>query len=217
MKVITYRRAARYLGAKTRQNAESLSALLNDAELLLSDAAVVRSTLRRLPAWMSGDALLLHGLPAIESPRLAALFSGAKEAVAALVTLGGETDALIRRKMLTEPALGVAIGALASAYVEEALESLLTVEADKLPNGFTLSPRFSPGYGDVPLAFQRPLLDLLGARRIGVTLTGGFLMLPEKSVTALCAVLRAEDCPCPSGRACDGCPMIDCAYREDAT
>jgi len=46
--------------------------------------------------------------------------------------------------------------------------------------------RFSPGYGDLPLAFQRELARLLELEaRLGVRLDCCDIMHPEKSVTAL--------------------------------
>ena len=61
-----------------------------------------------------------------------------------------------------------------------------------MQEGLTLSPPFSPGYGDAPLSCQGALLSWLEARRIGISLTAGGLMLPEKSVTALMALRPVE-------------------------
>ncbi len=53
--------------------------------------------------------------------------------------------------------------------------------------------RFSPGYGDLPLAFQRQLLDALQAdRRIGIGLTDTLLMTPSKSVSAIIGIRCGE-------------------------
>ena len=59
--------------------------------------------------------------------------------------------------------------------------------------GLALRPRFSPGYGDLPLEFQRDFFRILRPqRRIGVTLTDACLMVPSKSVTALVGIYPAE-------------------------
>ena len=93
-------------------------------------------------------------------------------------------------------ALGAAVGACASALVDEVIDGLLREQAaDLMQEGLTLSPRFSPGYGDAPLSCQGALLSWLEARRIGISLTAGGLMLPEKSVTALIALRFAEERP----------------------
>ena len=108
----------------------------------------------------------------------------------------GQVDELVRRLMLTDPALGAAVGACASALVDEYIDGLLEEQSAALAaEGLRLSPRFSPGYGDAPLSCQGPLLAWLEARRIGISLTSGGLMLPEKSVTALMALRPVEEGP----------------------
>ncbi len=51
-------------------------------------------------------------------------------------------------------------------------------------------PRFSPGYGDLPLALQPDLLHFLNAQRwVGITVGKTLLMSPMKSVTAIMGIL----------------------------
>jgi cobalamin-dependent methionine synthase I len=55
----------------------------------------------------------------------------------------------------------------------------------------TLTPRFSPGYGDFPLSYQRVLIDLLDAPRVlGVSVTPSDLLVPVKSVTAVVGIRK---------------------------
>ena len=52
-----------------------------------------------------------------------------------------------------------------------------------------LLPRCSPGYGEMPLAWSRAILDKLDAtRKIGVALTESLSLVPTKSVTAICEI-----------------------------
>lgn len=56
-----------------------------------------------------------------------------------------------------------------------------------------LCPRRSPGYGEMPLAFSREILEKLDAtRRIGVALTDSLALVPTKSVTAVCEIERPQ-------------------------
>ena len=49
-----------------------------------------------------------------------------------------------------------------------------------------LTSRFSPGYGDLPLAMQQDVMEALDCgRTVGITLTDSLLMTPSKSVTAI--------------------------------
>ena len=49
--------------------------------------------------------------------------------------------------------------------------------------------RFSPGYSDFPLEFQRVLLAYLDAKNtVGIDLTDKILMVPSKSITAVLGI-----------------------------
>ena len=80
--------------------------------------------------------------------------------------------------------------------------------------GKYLTNRYSPGYGDLPLEVQKPLLEYLNAgRAIGLTLTATNLMVPRKSVTA---ILGISDRPRPLVLGgCSHCPLLTkCSWRE---
>lgn len=211
-----FREAARYLGVKTAEQAAALYPLLHRAESELLPEISFRQQTERFPVRVEGSRFTLAALPPVESPQLCRLFQGASEGIAAAVTLGAAVDGLIKRRMLTDPALGAAISALASAKADEGMGEVMAAEQARLSGGFCLSPRFSPGYGDLPLTYQRPLTEAMGCWRIGIRLTEGCLMLPEKSITALCAIRRGAACgdPLQNEHACDRCVMTDCPYRE---
>ena len=63
-----------------------------------------------------------------------------------------------------------------------------------LRTGESIRPRRSPGYGELPLELSREILTKLDAtRRLGVSLTESLLLVPTKSVTALCEKRISED------------------------
>ena len=63
-------------------------------------------------------------------------------------------------------------------------------EAARL-SGYKSHPRYSPGFGDLPITVQKEFLNLLDAgRRMGITLGESFLMAPSKSVTAIIGLER---------------------------
>lgn len=191
-KARTLRDAARYLGIRGKPAGEAL-AVLESAYPMAQEAALPRSLMRRAAMRACEGRLMIADVLAIPSLDLCRLFAGAREGLALAVTLGAPLDALVRRLMLTDPALGAAVGACASALVDEYIDGLLEEQSAALAaEGLRLSPRFSPGYGDAPLSCQGPLLSWLEARRIGISLTSGGLMLPEKSVTALMALRPVE-------------------------
>ena len=184
-----FRDAARFLGAKTADDRAGLMPILMEAEPIVLAAAREKHILVEAPVTVQGDQFALADLQPIQSPDLCRLFQGSHRAVAVAITLGAEMDSCIRRYLLTDPGLGAAVGALASAYVDDLLDQLMAQENARLmEQGLALSPRFSPGYGDVPLSWQKPFTAFLHTGKIGVRLTEQCLMIPEKSITALAAV-----------------------------
>ena len=99
-------------------------------------------------------------------------------------TIGARFDIWQRRLAVlgaTDAFLAQAIGAAAVEKVMDALEA----EAKASTPG-EWGPRRSPGYGPLPLADSAMILDKLdAAKRIGVSLTSDFLLVPSKSVTAV--------------------------------
>ncbi|MFH1458868.1 MAG: hypothetical protein ABIG64_00640 [Candidatus Omnitrophota bacterium] len=58
----------------------------------------------------------------------------------------------------------------------------------------TLTPqRFSAGYGDLGIENQEIFTDILKMPDLGVRITDTFLLIPEKSVTAVCGIKNIEN------------------------
>ena len=102
-------------------------------------------------------------------------------------TVGLELDRLIARHSRLSPARALALQAYGAERIESLCDAFLrNVQSECASEGITLRPRFSPGYGDLPLSFQRTLFETLDcARKIGLTLNESLLMSPTKSVTAI--------------------------------
>ena len=131
------------------------------------------------------------------------------------VTLGPGVDAQIRRAGVGDIAAGVASDALGSALAEQAAEA---AEAElrqwAARQGKYLTGRYSPGYGDWPLAVQPLLAAALDtARRAGLCVTENNLMTPRKSITA---ILGVSDHPVRGHLAgCGHCVLrTRCEYRK---
>ena len=60
-----------------------------------------------------------------------------------------------------------------------------TIRDDAKKEGLICNPRYSPGFGDLTLDYQKTVFRKLNPERIGVTLNDSLLMSPSKSVTAL--------------------------------
>lgn len=125
------------------------------------------------------------GYTRLESKDLSKNLAGCTQVYTLAVTLGLQIDRTIARLAVSSPGRAFAVDALASAYAESAADTVSRMFQEKLPEGTALSPRFSPGYGDLPLALQSTVLDTLQANKhIGITLGTNLLMTPRKSITA---------------------------------
>ena len=125
------------------------------------------------------------GFGEIASKNLIKNLGDSKRAAVFAVTLGSETDRLLLKLGKIMPSEQFVTNAIASALAESACD-----EAEKLIfEGKEHTPRFSPGYGDLPLETQKPLLSFLDAEKtVGITLSSSLLMTPTKSITAIAGI-----------------------------
>lgn len=158
-----------------------------------------------------GEPLLLDDIP-LPGQSAATMLAECHQCVLLVCTLGAEFDAWLRRMQARDMAQAVMLDALGSAYVEAACDEATAEIAARFPAKH-LTDRFSPGYGDLPLAIQPALLEAAGARRIGVAVTPSLLMTPQKSVTAL---IGLADTPQRARiRGCAHCSMNQtCTLRK---
>lgn len=141
---------------------------------------------------------------------------GCGEVILMAATLGSEAERLMRRAQTGDMGEALLLDACGSAAIENVCNNLCSdLETAFRPR--YLTERFSPGYGDFPLEQQRELFAVLDVtRRIGISLSAGGLMLPQKSVTALIGVSQQPQKR--RERSCDDCPMKErCVYRKDGT
>jgi hypothetical protein len=79
--------------------------------------------------------------------------------------------------------LAVVIDAVAAICADGGLDWIGRLVSSRLTRRrAALTMRFSPGYGDVPISVQREIHKALELERLGVTLTGAGMLIPEKSV-----------------------------------
>ncbi|MBO7304960.1 MAG: Vitamin B12 dependent methionine synthase activation subunit, partial [Clostridia bacterium] len=111
------------------------------------------------------------------------------EVVVFAATVGIEIDRLIKKYNSVSPSRALVLSAVGT----EAIESLADAFSADISKEYNirLRPRFSAGYGDLPLEAQREIFKILDApRNIGLSLTDGLIMSPTKSVTAFIGLDR---------------------------
>lgn len=205
---IDLRQAARYLGAPGEPDGATLALLERCAPPLLR-AAMPKAV------WLSADTAALAGSGILRGEDIRRHLAGCGHAVLLAVTLGPMVDSQIRRAAVGDVAAGAAADALASALAEQmadAAEHRLRQWAAE--QGLFLTGRFSPGYGDWPIAVQPLVAETLDtARQMGLYVTDTCLMTPRKSVTALLGVSDHPVRGQPAG--CGHCVLrARCNYRK---
>ena len=120
----------------------------------------------------------------IESKSLADHLRGSVKCVVFTITLGSEVDFEIRKKQVESMAAAYELDKQANIYIEKLatkMQEAISIEARK--NGFTETHRFSPGFGDLKLDYQKLFLKLSKAKHI--TVTDSNLLIPQKTITAV--------------------------------
>ena len=121
----------------------------------------------------------------LHSKDLSTNLDGCSKVALLAATIGPQVDALIRRNSSLDPVYASILQATGAMFIEEVVD-LVNAEIKKIAGsqGLKTKPRYSPGFGDVPLDVQRDFFRLLPCTRIGLTLMDTLIMAPEKSVTA---------------------------------
>jgi len=127
----------------------------------------------------------------LHSEKLADFLGDSDRVVFMATTAGREIYETISRLIKEgNGAVGVIYDATASQVVDKALDWIMELINKSLGiKGESLTRRrFSPGYGDLTLDYQKVIYDLLDLGRLGVAITEGFMMIPEKTVIAIAGI-----------------------------
>ena len=131
------------------------------------------------------DDVIKFSFDTIKSQNLSKNLCCCKKAYIFCATIGVEVDRLIQKYAKIEPSKSVVLNSVASALIEEFCDYINNLLKEKAE----LCPRFSAGYGDFSITHQKQLLDALNAnKKIGVSLTESYMMLPTKTITAVIGI-----------------------------
>lgn len=207
----------RYLGYRGGALDDETNSALDRAMDLVTRTASPRVAQATYPLTRR-EGLIVEGTSLVlEGEAVKGLLRESDRVILFCVTLGNEIEQLLRAWQVKDMAFATMLDACGSSGVEvlcDRLEQELTARHEA--QGFYLTPRFSPGYEDMPISQQRALCDVLDTqRKIGVTLSAGCMLIPRKSVTALMGIA-----PCPQRREtrCEGCVLYEtCRFRREGT
>ena len=210
--------ALRYAGHRNGALPASLQTLLDACCAEVQALARPRMVARVFPVAAHDPVRLAETELVLEGADIAALLDGVPACALMAVTIGGQVEAAIRRAQVTDMSRALFLDACASAAVEsvcEACETSLRQQLGEAEAFFTR--RYSPGYGDLPLTMQRPILQVLDAgRRIGLSVSESGLLTPRKSVTAVLGISPSALPQAQAARGCAACSQRKtCLYRKE--
>ncbi len=127
----------------------------------------------------------------IESNDICKLLNGCNKVLFVFAT-GGKEIIEQREKMINNDDLQRAViyDAVGSESVDVAVDRVEEIVRSSLvkESSILTKRRFSPGYGDLKLEFQRVIFDLFGMAELGISISESYVLNPEKTVTAIYGV-----------------------------
>lgn len=176
----------RYMRTNSKTDDEQILSLVEKAMELIEENAQPKSLYRIFDCVVTDDELIIQDVR-FHSVRLAENLKGCSRVVVFGATLGIVCDRLINVNSTGNIALAMALQSAAASKIEEVCDSL--EENIKAEHNVTLRQRYSPGYFDLDISEQKKLFSLVElTKRIGLTLTDAYEMVPTKSVTAFIGI-----------------------------
>lgn len=161
------------------------------------------------------DRTIDFGTFSVTSSSLAKNLQNCRQAVLFCATIGAVADRVIAKYSRLSPSQAV----IAQAAGTVAIEKWCDLFEKRLSKTYQaedkfLRPRFSPGYGDFSIRYQKDLFSALAcSKHIGVSLTDSLMMTPTKSVSAVIGI-GSEQTNCHKG-GCENCENREnCVYAR---
>ena len=169
------------------QQQETVRVIDEAASLILLKGSMLRTIISS----NNGEEITLADNVTFSSRKLSALLKDCPEAALMGATAGSAIMETIQEKTSRDDlATAVVYDATASEMVDAALDWIMDYLNQQVRrDGKKLLPRrFSAGYADFKLENQKMIYEKLQMDKIGVAITSSFILLPEKSVTAISGI-----------------------------
>lgn len=204
---VNKREILRYAGVK--KDSPELNALIDECLLELKNKLTYSVVYGEYPLKFVGEKIDLTFCSVLSSDLSKAL-NGCQSFVLFCATIGVGIDRLITKYSHLSPTKALIFQAIGT----ERIESLCNLFNSEIKQKYKfVKPRFSPGYGDLPLELQTDVFNALNCSKIGVTLNKSLLMSPSKSVTAIIGI--ASDNFCLEETSCNSCQKKACEFRKE--
>ena len=163
---------------------QSLPENINDYEGILKQSINAKYTAKIVDIVFIKDSVILEGVT-IKSNSLIKNLKGCSKGIILCVTLGNLVDKTINKYSLKSTYEHFLVDAIYSSLCE----SLCDLVDKKLTKNYKTKNRFSVGYGDCDIKYQKSVLDTVNAKKyLNVKLSDSYLMTPTKTITAIIGI-----------------------------
>jgi cobalamin-dependent methionine synthase I len=203
----------RYLGCQGAQTGERIiSQITFVAEEVASDINA-KNVFGIWDCRVEADTVTLDRVN-IKSSDLACHLRNCSKAVLLAATLGTGADTLLRRYNALDMEKALIAQAVCTVMIEQYCDTVVSeIAHNSCLDGLYPTARFSPGYGDFDIKWQKDMLKLLNAEKsIAISLTDGLMLIPSKSVTAVVGFSKEKHDN--HEKKCAHCTNTCCKYRN---
>jgi len=157
--------------------------------------------------------VFVEGSVVFESSVIAKLLGQCNKVAVFMATIGDRLEEMVlhlaKEGLVLQSAVLDAIGSVAVDNLAELVEEKIREIAHS--QGLTISRRFSPGYCDWAIRQQKEVFRIVDGRSAGIRLTGGFLMIPRKSISGIIGIGPSD---MTVYNPCKTCKKSDCLGRR---
>jgi hypothetical protein len=186
-----------YVKGKTQltdKQQKQLNSCIKKAESLVElKGAAINLDISRIDQ----QSIVLSNQIILNSKSLAKLLIRSDQALFIGATAGSAIVDAIEENSLNDGDMtqAVVFDAVASEMTDAALDWMVNFYNRILrrENKSLTKSRFSAGYGDFKIEYQKVFFEVLNLKDLGVDITESFLLVPEKSVTAIAGIQQLAD------------------------
>lgn len=204
----------RYLGYGANMPDDNIDKIIDECVDLLKNSAREDYIYQIFDVSLGENVVIDGGLTLLGNDIIKHLANCERVAILG-ATLGREVDVLLRRYSKTEASRAIVLHACATALIEDVCDMAeAEIKQKASENGYYITTRYSPGYGDLPLEHQAQIINILKCdKKIGLTVTENSLLVPSKSVTAIIGFTKQE-AECKQG--CKFCSNYStCKFKKE--
>ncbi|MDD2447331.1 MAG: vitamin B12 dependent-methionine synthase activation domain-containing protein [Tissierellia bacterium] len=209
--------ALRYLGYKNQELDKITDELIDDAMDEISTIANGRYIYKTFNILRDESSLILEATNFhLIGEDIKNHLNKSEKCILIGASLGHDVDKKIRYYEKISMTKALILDACATVYIEELCDTICQeIEIDLKAVGKSLTSRYSPGYGDLPISVQNHFLSILDAKKqIGLTATSSSILIPRKSVTAIAGIISKDEVK--KNSSCSNCNKYNtCMYAKE--